>query len=582
MQRSLYIAITLTILIFGASLLKAKPLKVFILAGQSNMEGHAKVSTFDYIGLDPKTAPLLKDMRNEDGTPKIFKDIPISYLTGLKKDEVKSGPLTVGYGSLQNGPKIGPEYTFGIYLHKQLKEPILLIKTAWGGKSLNTDFRPPSAGPYVLNDHQKELYKKQKKDLTKWQADKDKVTGHYYRLMIDHVRKVLKNIKKVYPDYDPKQGYELAGFVWFQGWNDMCDSHTYPDRKKAGGFDEYSRLLAQFIRDVRKDLNAPKLPFVIGVLGVDGTQPDNEFRKAMAAPAKMDEFKGSVTAVRTGQFWDHGLGTVLPKRGQLNKFLGRAHQLDKQGVMISKKNGLPGWESIGKPSPEERIWHFISLNPTVKKEKMPVGDAKRFRSITLPENLKNWFKTDFDDSNWKTGKAPIGFGVWKRHGITVKNNSDWGDGEFLLARTTFEVDKLDYEAYRISVLARQGFDIYLNGNLIHRYIWWQNDAFYRSIILSDNEIKHLKKGPNILAVYANYNIDKRNPKPYASIDVDIEGITKAGQKQVQKEIDQIISPREREIARGASNAGYHYLGSAKILAQIGKAFAEAMAELQKN
>ena len=39
-----------------------KPIKVFILAGQSNMEGHARVETFDYIGDDPKTAPILKEM----------------------------------------------------------------------------------------------------------------------------------------------------------------------------------------------------------------------------------------------------------------------------------------------------------------------------------------------------------------------------------------------------------------------------------------------------------------------------------------------------------------------------------------
>jgi alpha-galactosidase len=41
----------------------AKPLKVFILAGQSNMEGHAQISTLDYIGKDPLTAPILKEMR---------------------------------------------------------------------------------------------------------------------------------------------------------------------------------------------------------------------------------------------------------------------------------------------------------------------------------------------------------------------------------------------------------------------------------------------------------------------------------------------------------------------------------------
>ena len=57
---------------FGAALLAAgaqgEPLKVYILAGQSNMEGHARIETFDYIGDDPKTAPMLKDHANKDGT----------------------------------------------------------------------------------------------------------------------------------------------------------------------------------------------------------------------------------------------------------------------------------------------------------------------------------------------------------------------------------------------------------------------------------------------------------------------------------------------------------------------------------
>ena len=52
---------------------QSKPLRVFILAGQSNMEGHAKVETFDYIGDDPATAPLLKRMRGEDGDTRGYK-----------------------------------------------------------------------------------------------------------------------------------------------------------------------------------------------------------------------------------------------------------------------------------------------------------------------------------------------------------------------------------------------------------------------------------------------------------------------------------------------------------------------------
>ena len=37
---------------------ETKPLKVYILAGQSNMQGQARVETFDYIGDDPNTAPF--------------------------------------------------------------------------------------------------------------------------------------------------------------------------------------------------------------------------------------------------------------------------------------------------------------------------------------------------------------------------------------------------------------------------------------------------------------------------------------------------------------------------------------------
>ena len=50
------LAITLSTF-FLAAQLHAKPLKVFILAGQSNMEGHAKIETFDYIGAGPGLPP---------------------------------------------------------------------------------------------------------------------------------------------------------------------------------------------------------------------------------------------------------------------------------------------------------------------------------------------------------------------------------------------------------------------------------------------------------------------------------------------------------------------------------------------
>ena len=225
------IAAALGLLLGIAGPAAAKPLKVFILAGQSNMEGPAHIKTIQGINDDPATAPMYKEMIGPDGKPVVCQNVWLSYLTGEGDNNTieTTGRMTAGYGSLwgkdhsKPGDMIGPEFTFGIYMSKTIKEPILIIKTAWGGKSLHTDFRPPSAGPQPLHDSIKAKIKERKGDVEKAQQDEDKRVGVYYRYMIEHVRKVLRDIKRVVPGYDPKQGYELAGFVWLQAWNDWCD-----------------------------------------------------------------------------------------------------------------------------------------------------------------------------------------------------------------------------------------------------------------------------------------------------------------------------------------------------------------------
>jgi len=331
MKRQILLSVVGGLAICGTAMQAAGgPLKVYLLVGQSNMQGHAQVRTFDHIGMDPKTAPILQAIRNADGTPKVCQNVWISSVDTAAPEGERHGRLSAGYGASGRDPKIGPELTFGVYMQQHVDEPILVIKTAWGGKSLNTDFRPPSAGPYEFNAQQLENLKKQGKDLVQAKADRAKKTGQYYRLMMEHINKVLGDIKRVYPAYDPKAGYELAGFVWFQGWNDMVDRGTYPNRAQPGGYAQYSEVLVHFIRDVRKDLSAPKLPFVIGVMGVGGPVekygPDqkryagihSEFRKAMAAPAKLSEFKGNVTAVFTENYWDHQLSELSSRMGKVN------------------------------------------------------------------------------------------------------------------------------------------------------------------------------------------------------------------------------------------------------------------------
>ncbi len=315
-----------------------RPIKVFILAGQSNMQGHAHVRTFDHVGMDPETAPLLEAMRAKDGTPRVCGEV---WISSLSRGGEKHGPLTAGFGA--NEDKIGPEFTFGIYVQRLLGEPVLIIKTAWGGKSLHTDFRPPSAGPYVFSETQLERLRKQGKDIGSVQAEKTEATGHYYRLMIDHVKSVLADIERVVPGHAPARGYELSGCVWFQGWNDMVDRDTYPERHKRGGYDTYSALLAQLIADMRKDLSAPKLPFVIGVMGVGGPveaytreqqrhKPVHQnFRNAMAAPATRPEFKGNVVPVLTEQYWDLQLSALRSKDAKIKQAVKALRSANKLG-----------------------------------------------------------------------------------------------------------------------------------------------------------------------------------------------------------------------------------------------------------
>lgn len=267
----------------------AKPIKVFILAGQSNMEGKAKLPVAEYQAEQPATRQLYAPMwRNGKWAER--DDVWIKFLD-------RKGNLTAGYGS---PGCIGPELGFGWVVgdhYAKSGQPVLLIKTAWGGRSLYRDFRPPSAGmpPDAVLDKMLADLRKKKPDATR--ADVEKPFGASYREMLEEVNQTLANLQTLFPAY-AGQGYELAGLVWLQGWNDMINADSTA---------EYTSNLTHFIRDVRKDLKAPELPFVIGQMGVDGDHPDahvRKFKDAEAAVMDAAEFKGNVALVKTDAFWD--------------------------------------------------------------------------------------------------------------------------------------------------------------------------------------------------------------------------------------------------------------------------------------
>src|SRR5688572_21684987 len=106
-----------------ATAAEKKPLQAFILAGQPTMQGHAKISTIEHIGMDPATVLMHAALLGADGKPKVCERVWISAL-GCGKDEreVRSGKLTAGFGA--SPEKIGPEFTFGVYMEKATPSPI--------------------------------------------------------------------------------------------------------------------------------------------------------------------------------------------------------------------------------------------------------------------------------------------------------------------------------------------------------------------------------------------------------------------------------------------------------------------------
>jgi len=344
-SKSFIIAITSFLLLFVSSTVRAgaaRPVKVFILAGQSNMEGKAKMELLNYQAGQPATRDFFTDLR-KDGKWVVRDDVWIKFLD-------REGKLTVGYGSPNC---IGPELGFGTVVGDRYGGPILLIKTAWGGKSLYRDFRPPSAGlpaPQVL---EKMLSAAKARNPSATMETVKAEFGASYTAMIEDVRSTLANLKDHLPAYYG-EGYELAGFIWFQGWNDMID-----DQSTA----QYTTNLAHFIRDVRRDLKSPNLPFVVGQMGVGGVKDVDakvkRFKLAQAAITEFPEFKPNVALVRTDQFWDLEADAVFKK--------GWRQHLDE-------------WNKVGSDYP----YHYLGSAKTY----LQIGKAFGQAVIALREEAK--------------------------------------------------------------------------------------------------------------------------------------------------------------------------------------------------
>jgi|GEM_PF-514499 len=257
-------------------------IKVFILAGQSNMVGFGNVE-------DGATgAGTIGSLRylaaNNDNTEYDYFDFT-SLLVGpndtasafANRSDVKvwwrnggngnlGGPIGKGdlgppYQGRDSG-KIGPEFGFGqIIGNYYASDDVLIIKCAWGGRDLAEKFRGPSAV-----------------------SKRGGQVGEFYSATINQTREVLNNLGTEFPEWSGR-GYEIVGFAWHQGFNDRINPSFSA---------EYKDNLPDLIDDVREVFNKPNLPFVVASTGME------------TGPAEAAPYPG-YSAVEKAQLWVAGV-----------------------------------------------------------------------------------------------------------------------------------------------------------------------------------------------------------------------------------------------------------------------------------
>lgn len=271
-SRAIRLIVISVALAFGSLVSGEQPaVKVFVLAGQSNMQGHGKVDaepqqnegkgTLAWLVANPDTRSRFQHLIGKDNAWTCRDDVQISFLD-------RQGDLAPGFGFREG--YIGPELGFGQVVGDAFEEKVLLIKLAWGGKSLAQDFRPPSSGGDI---------------------------GPYFKEVVDRTQAVMRDTEAMFPQYAGHH-LKLVGFGWHQGWN---------DRVNQGFNDEYEQNLANFVRDIRKAFEAPELPFVIAETGMSGHEETHpralSLMRAQASVADYDEFRGNVAFVGTKDFY---------------------------------------------------------------------------------------------------------------------------------------------------------------------------------------------------------------------------------------------------------------------------------------
>ena len=296
-----------------------KPVKVFMILGQSNA-----------VGLGSVTGDKPGTLENAVKTEKLYPFLVDDAGNWVERKDVRNVQVMVGRGGgtslLHNewmtvkGKTMGVEYGVGHQLGNAIDEPVMILKSCIGNRSLGWDLLPPGSERFLTEITDKSGNKtkkvvagyKDKPDM--WDADPAKglateppaewldktgkpinwYAGKQWDDDIANAKQVLSELGTHYPE---AAKYEVAGFFWWQGEKD-AGSAAHAER--------YEQNLVHLIKQLRKEFDAPKAKFVMGTIGEVTKGSSGNSGKILDAMMAVDgtsgkypEFKGNVATVYT-------------------------------------------------------------------------------------------------------------------------------------------------------------------------------------------------------------------------------------------------------------------------------------------
>lgn len=344
----------------------SKPVKVFILMGQSNMLGFGNAGQLK--GIAGAQYPYLVD---DAGNWIVRQDVRnVFFCMGkLRYNDWLTAENGNGSG------KFGPEIGIGNYLGHVIDAPVLILKSCVGNRALGWDLLPPSAvgtgvGGKSYQGDSDSSNRKVKENSGGWYA------GLQYDQDVGAAQDALKNLSTYYPG---AKEYEVAGFFWWQG----------NAEQGKGSVENYDKNLAFLFNDLRKDFNAPNAKFVCATLG--------EHDKSATLSQKMFDFAGrpefkDQAAVFYTKPVSKGGGSGGHYSGNAETYMNVGEGMGRAmaKMLLEKSPGSGGSLSSAKSEPEKRKARKLAQGKEEVLQEMlfntlvKLSDAGRLKPVTVP------------------------------------------------------------------------------------------------------------------------------------------------------------------------------------------------------